>query len=152
VGIRAQAVKVRDLEGGQKYFSGLREPNGKLTDDRGVYRLYGLEPGVYVVGASNDQSGLYGGYAEREAMTWHPSSPRAAAAEITVRNGEEVTGADIRQREERGRTISGTVVGDAASGSMSGGITVMLTSGAGRRLVGTAWVYGTKSFAIFGAP
>src|SRR5262245_27629024 len=86
VGVRAQAFKVRELEGGQKYLGELRETNGRLTDDRGVYRLYGLEPGVYVVGVSNDQSGMYGGgYPGREAMTWHPSSPRATAVEVTVR-------------------------------------------------------------------
>jgi hypothetical protein len=153
VGVRTQAVKVRDLEGGQKYFSGLREPNGKLTDDRGVYRLYGLEPGIYVVGASSDSQGLYGGfYAGREAVTWHPSSPRATATEITVRNGEEVTGADIRQREERGRTISGTVAGAVASGSMDEIIDIMLTSGADRQLVGMARAYRTKNFAMFGVP
>src|SRR5262245_21159351 len=152
VGVRVQALKVRELEGGQKYMGALWRSYGRLTDDRGVYRLYGLEPGVYVVGASIDQSGLYGGYAIREAMTWHPSSPRATAGEIAVRSGEEATGADIRYREERGHTISGTVVADAASGSMSGGITIMLTSGADRQLVGTTWANETKGFAMFGVP
>ncbi len=151
VGVRAQAFKVRGLEGGQKYLVSLRDENGRLTDDRGVYRLYGLEPGIYVVGVSNDQSGWYGGaYAGREAMTWYPSSPRATAAEITVRSGEEITGADIRHREERGHAISGTVINDAASGSMREGITIMLMSGADRQLVGMTGAYGTKSFAMFG--
>jgi hypothetical protein len=153
VGVRVQAFKVRELEVGQKYSGGLMQMNGRLTDDRGVYRLYGLEPGVYVVGVSNDQAGLYGGaYAGREAMTWHPSSPRATAAEIAVRSGEEVAGADIRHREERGHTISGTVVGETASGSMVDGVTIMLTSGPDRRLVGMTGAYGTKNFAMFGAP
>jgi hypothetical protein len=151
VGVRAQAFKVRGLEGGQKYSVSLRGENGRLTDDRGVYRLYGLEPGVYVVGVSSGSEGLYGGaYGGREAMTWYPSSPRATAAEITVRGGEEITGADIRHREERGHMISGTIVNDAASGPMRDGITIMLMSGADRQLVGTTWAYGTKSFAVFG--
>jgi hypothetical protein len=153
VGVRAQAFKVRELEGGQKYSGDLRGMNGRLTDDRGFYRLYGLEPGVYVVGVSNDQSGLYdGAYSGREAMTWHPSSPRATAAEIALRGGEEVAGIDIRHREDRGHTISGTFISDAASGSMSEGATVMLTSGADRQLVGMTGAYGTRSFALFGAP
>jgi hypothetical protein len=151
VGVRAQAFKVRGLEGGQKYLVSFREENGRLTDDRGVYRLYGLEPGVYVVGVSSVSESLYGGaYAGREAVTWYPSSPRATAAEITVRGGEEITGADIRHREERGHTVSGTVINDAASGSMREDINIMLMSGADRQLVGTAWAYGTKSFAMFG--
>jgi hypothetical protein len=154
VGVRAQAFKVRELEGGQKYSGDLRGMNGRLTDDRGFYRLYGLEPGVYVVGVSNDQSGLYDddAYSGREAMTWHPSSPRATAAEIAVRGGEEVAGIDIRHSEDRGHTISGTFIRDAASGSMSEGATVMLTSGADRQLVGMTGAYGTRSFALFGAP
>src|SRR5262245_16323144 len=88
-GVRVEALKVRELEDGQKYSGSFwgTQNNGRLTDDRGVYRLYGLEPGVYVVGASSDRVGLYRGlYAGREAITWHPSSPRATAAEITVRS------------------------------------------------------------------
>ncbi|HKQ91386.1 MAG TPA: carboxypeptidase-like regulatory domain-containing protein [Blastocatellia bacterium] len=147
VGVRAQVFKVRELEDGRKYLGELREPNGRLTDDRGVYRLYGLEPGVYVVGASNDHSGMFG----REAMTWHPSSPRATAAEITVRGGEEVAGIDIRNREERGYMISGTVLGAAAPDPRDDRVTVILTSGVDRQLVGMTWPPGTKGFAMFGA-
>jgi hypothetical protein len=147
VGVRAHAFKVRELEGGQKYLGDLRGTNGRLTDDRGVYRIYGLEPGVYVVGVSTDQSWLYSG-----AMTWHPSSPRATAAEVAVRGGEEVTGIDIRHREERGHTISGTIVGDAAPDPRGDEIAVMLTSGADRQLVAMTWVYGRKGFAMIGAP
>ncbi|HKC87185.1 MAG TPA: carboxypeptidase-like regulatory domain-containing protein, partial [Blastocatellia bacterium] len=151
VGVRVQAFKVRGLEGGQKYLVSFREENGRLTDDRGVYRLYGLEPGVYVVGVSSGSEGLYGGaYGGREAMTWYPSSPRATAAEITVRSGEEITGADIRHREENGHMISGTVINDAASGPTREGINIMLMSGADRQLVGMTWAYGSKSFAMFG--
>src|SRR5499426_2681110 len=60
VGVRVQASKARELEGGQKYVGDMMQMGGRLTDDRGVYRLYGLEPGVYVVGVSNDSSGLSG--------------------------------------------------------------------------------------------
>ncbi|HEX5082999.1 MAG TPA: carboxypeptidase-like regulatory domain-containing protein [Blastocatellia bacterium] len=150
VGVRVFAVKVRELEGGQKYSGGLHMTNGKLTDDRGVYRLYGLEPGGYVIGASNDQGGFYGGYAGREAMTWHPSSPRATATEITVRSGEEISGADIRHREERGHMISGTVIGETASDAMSEGASILLTNEAGRQLIDRTWMRGAKSFVIFG--
>ncbi|HEU0186206.1 MAG TPA: hypothetical protein VFS27_12875, partial [Blastocatellia bacterium] len=124
-----------------------------LTDDRGVYRMYGLEPGVYVAGASSDQFGFdIGFYAGRDAMTWHPSSPRATAAEIAVRSGEEAPGIDIRHREERGYTISGTIAGEVASDPKSGDIRFMLTSGADRQLVGLGTVYRTKSFAMSGVP
>jgi hypothetical protein len=151
VGVRVQTIKVRGLEWGQKYLVTFREENERLTDDRGVYRLYGLEPGVYVVCVSTGYEGLYGGAsAGHEAVTWYPSSPRATAAEITVRSGEEITGADIRHREERGHMISGTVINDAAPGPTRAGLNIMLMSGADRQLVGMTWTYGTKSFAMVG--
>jgi hypothetical protein len=112
--------------------------------------LYGLEPAVYVVGASNDQFGLYSGSAGRDAITWHPSSPRAAAAEITVRSGEEASGVDIRHREERGHTISGKVVRDTQSGPIDESVNIMLTSGPDRQLVGTTSAYNVNTFAMFG--
>jgi len=151
VGVGVKAVKVRDLEGRQKYPGNGVNWSTRLTDDRGVYRLYGLAPGVYVVGASSDQSGLYGGFYSgpgREAMTWHPSSPRATATEIVVRSGEEVAGADIRHREERGHTISGIIIGDDASER----IKIMLVSGVGRQLIGMTSAYATKGFEMFGVP
>ncbi len=149
VGVGVKAVKVRDLEGGRKYPGDGADWNTRLTDDRGVYRLYGLAPGVYVVGASSDQSGLYSGfYHGREVMTWHPSSPRATAKEIVVRSGEVVAGADIRHREERGHTISGIIIGDTASERTN----IMLVSGAGRQLIGMTSPYATKGFEMFGVP
>jgi hypothetical protein len=152
VGVRVQALKVRELDGGQKYSGSIRGMNGKLTDDRGIYRLYGLEPGGYVVGVSNDPLGIYSGYAGREAMTWHPSSARATAAEINVRSGEEVTGVDIRHREERGHTISGTVSGETPLNSGRDYVTIMLTSGGDNQLVGTSSMNSAKGFAMYGVP
>src|SRR5215475_4258089 len=153
VGVRVQASKERELEGGQKYVGDMRQMGGRLTDDRGVYRIYGLEPGVYVVGVSNDQARLYGGYfAGREATTWHPSSPRATAAEIMVRSGEEITGVDIRHREERGHTISGTVSGVVGSGEGAESTMIILMSGADRQLAGMTGTVFAKGFAMFGVP
>jgi hypothetical protein len=69
-----------------------------------------------------------------------------------VRGGEEIAGIDIRHREERGHTISGTLAGDAAPDTTGEGIAVMLTSGADRQLAGMAWVFGAKGFVMFGMP
>jgi hypothetical protein len=85
-------------------------------------------------------------------MTWHPSSPRSTAVEITVRSGEEATGIDIRHREEQCHTISGKIIGEADSGSIGEGINIMLTSAAGRQLVGMGATYGTKGFMVSGVP
>src|SRR5262245_24517587 len=47
IAIPVRAIRVRDQEGKKLQFPGsLRD---RLTDDRGVYRLYGLPPGTYVV-------------------------------------------------------------------------------------------------------
>lgn len=81
------------------------------TDDRGVYRIYGLLPGTYVVSAGGPNPF---GPSERDAFdtdvpTYAPSATRDTATEINVRSGEEVAGVDIRYRGEQGRTISGEV-------------------------------------------
>ena len=84
----------------------------KTTDDRGIYRLYGLLPGTYVVstGGRGTFNAFFDPY-DTDAPTYAPSSTRDTAAEITVRAGEEMSGVDIRYRGEPGRTISGIVSG-----------------------------------------
>ena len=82
------------------------------TDDRGVYRFYGLQPGSYLVCA-----GCRGGQArgvtafDSDAPTYYPSSARENATEVKVGAGEEATGIDIRYRGERGHAIRGVVAG-----------------------------------------
>ena len=88
------------------------------TDDRGIYRLYGLMPGTYVVSAGGV------GFSQRyqlnpfasDAPTYAPSSTRDGAAEVSVRSGEE-SNVDIRYRGEPGHTISGSVKLTTAAGA-----------------------------------
>lgn len=81
------------------------------TDDRGVYRIYGLPTGNYLVVAdgTHDRSQTGVNAFSSDVPTYAPSATRDTAAEISVRAGEEVGNIDIRYRGERGRTISGTV-------------------------------------------
>lgn len=84
-----------------------------VTDDQGVYRVYGLPTGKYVVaadGAPNYSATGVNAFA-LDTRTYAPSSSREAADEISVRVGEETSSVDIRYRGERGNTISGTVKG-----------------------------------------
>jgi hypothetical protein len=83
-----------------------------LTDDRGVYRIFGLRPGSYLVraGGRGQQSRAASAY-DSDAPTYHPSATREAATEIKVRAGDEATGVDIRYRGERGYAIRGVVTG-----------------------------------------
>ncbi len=107
VGVRAQMV--RDTQG---RLLGRGMTFDKATDDRGVYRIYGLWPGTYVVVAggpdimvrSPDQYTF-----ELDVPTYAPSSTRETAREISVRGAEEVSDVDIRYRSEQGRVISGNV-------------------------------------------
>jgi hypothetical protein len=84
---------------------GFREQS---TDDRGIYRIYGLLPGAYLVSAGGGGNfyALFNPY-EHDVPTYAPSSTRDNASEISVTSGEE-TNVDIRYRGEPGYTISGT--------------------------------------------
>src|SRR5262245_37948906 len=113
IGVQVFAMMVRDPESNPVRDIVFRSFRLHSTDDRGVYRIYGLAPGTYVVFTKGAIPGspisAYDGY----APTYHPSSPRETAAEITVTSGGEATGIDIRYRGERGYTVSGMVTGPA---------------------------------------
>jgi hypothetical protein len=153
VGVRVSANRVRDSEGWPDK-SGLRMHNRYstwITDDRGVYRIYGLEAGAYVVGV-NAADPTFGGLEQAgiELPTYHPSSPRGAAVEINLRGPEEVSGVDIRARGGRGRSISGTVSGETQGGGLFDGVTVMLYGAADKHLAGTADLMDSQNFSLRG--
>jgi len=123
IGVRARMI--RDAKG--QRVPGIRAYDN-TTDDRGIYRLYGLRAGTYIVVAgARPQYGNAGGDAfDTYLPTYAPSSARDTAAEISVRNGEETANIDIRYRGELGRTISGTTRGSVAGESVAAEI--ILTS------------------------
>ncbi|HJT65492.1 MAG TPA: carboxypeptidase-like regulatory domain-containing protein [Pyrinomonadaceae bacterium] len=125
VGVRVQMS--RDANG-RRTANGFRRET--LTDDRGIYRAYGLLPGTYVVAAGGP--GWYGpqeqnGF-ETDVPTYAPSATRDTAMEINVRGGEETVGIDIRYRGEQGRTISGVVNAPPNTGAFN---VVLSASGEG---------------------
>jgi len=82
------------------------------TDDRGIYRFYGLRPGAYLIRAEEwgfDDFNV-SPYLNM-APSYYPSNSRATAKEIVVSGGDEVSGIDISLRRERGHVVMGTVVG-----------------------------------------
>ena len=107
-----RASLVRDAMG--KPPSGPRFQFERITDDRGVYRIYGLAAGTYVVSAGGRLSRWDVGAYDADSPTYAPSATRASAAEIEVRAGEETTEVDIRHRGEPGYSISGTVSGSTS--------------------------------------
>lgn len=131
----------------------------KLTDDRGVYRLYGLEPGAYVivVGGGAQTFGNLNAF-EGDAPTYYPSATRDTAAELTVHAGEELTGIDVRYRGERGHTVSGFVSGNSSGNSSdysarSSGVSVSLFQAASETTESSVYLEGRdgkNAFAMSG--
>ncbi|HWX40893.1 MAG TPA: carboxypeptidase-like regulatory domain-containing protein [Blastocatellia bacterium] len=123
VGVPANAIRVRDTEGKQASGTAVGQQNHS-TDDRGIFRIYGLEAGVYLVRAGGQRSFPVTPL-DRDVPTYYPSSTRDTAVEVSVRSGEETSGIDIRYRGEPGRAISGTVsgiVGNSRSPSSSASV------------------------------
>ena len=106
IGVTVTAIRVKDGEG--KPTGQLQGGRSYLTDDRGVYRIYGLRPGGYIVGTvrsslNTSRPGLY----DENLPVFHPSSTRDGASEVQVATGSVSSGIDIRYRYVEGRTISG---------------------------------------------
>jgi Carboxypeptidase regulatory-like domain len=121
------------------------------TDDRGVYRLFGLPPGAYVVsthgGGSSSQSS-----SGRQPRVYHPSSTGDTATEVTVVSGGEVGGVDLLLRSDPGRAISGTVVGGGESSPYAMANVFLTNVATGASMFGSARRTGSGShgFAIYG--
>ena len=130
VAAAVRAFRLRDANG--QAAPGALQPRERPTDDRGVYRFYGLPPGTYVVsvgGAARFYGGVGAGAYDNDVPTYAPSATRDTAMEILVGSGEEVT-ADIQYRGDQGQAISGTLAGLTQSSSQGMGMatgTVMLT-------------------------
>jgi hypothetical protein len=116
VAAAVRAYRVRDANGQPD--PGVLQPRERTTDDRGVYRFYGLPPGTYVVSVGG-AGRYYGGIGaspydaspyDSDAPTYAPSATRDTAMEIVVGSGEEIT-ADIQYRGDPGQAISGTLAG-----------------------------------------
>lgn len=149
VGVRVRAVRVRDAKGTIKSPSFIFQE--RTTDDRGIYRMYGLLPGTYLIsaGGSGGSSGftsVFNPY-ENDVPTYSPSATRDNAAEISVRSGEETT-ADIRYRGERGYTISGAV----KLTNPNGASVTLRAVGNSEPLAGAFQMSGSRGFAFHGLP
>lgn len=89
------------------------------SDDRGVYRCYGLEPGKYIVGAGNDPKDsnypILG--TQSYVRAWYPGvaqEDQATPLELTVE--KETTGIDLKlERKKKGFKVMGRIF-DADTG------------------------------------
>ncbi len=136
----------------------LRDADGRLTspysydwfetDDRGVYRVYGLEAGSYFVRATSG-----GEYEDKhitnEAPTFYPSATRDNARMVSVQTGQETAGIDIRLRGERGYAVSGSFSGSVKNGSDSDEAYVKLIDSSGSEI--DSQYFSDKAFSFYGA-
>jgi hypothetical protein len=125
IGVQVNAAMARGAEGSQDRGGSGRM---KFTDDRGIYRIYGLSPGTYVVFTRNRFHPFPSPY-DKDGPTYYPSSTRETAAEVTVTGGGESSGVDIRYRGERGHAVSGSISfsGEPASPSIDFRVTLTNT-------------------------
>jgi hypothetical protein len=149
-GLNVRPIRVRDLDG--KLARALAMSRERQTDDRGIYRLYGLEPGIYIIAAGGSgQPRLGANPYEYDTPTYYPSGARDSAAEVRVAPGMETGGIDVRYRGERGYSIGGTVTGLPAGSTLwvalnYSGSNLPLTA------VTTTVSNENRSFAISGVP
>jgi protocatechuate 3,4-dioxygenase beta subunit len=96
------------------------------TDDRGIYRIFGLEAGRYLVVADFGSGGRTGnGY----LRTFHPDAVEEAQAKVVeVKSGEEAANIDIKVAPmAKGYVVTGRVV-EAETGEPIPGMTVRYDS------------------------
>jgi hypothetical protein len=98
------------------------------SDDRGVYRIFGLLPGQYIVSAGGSQFSLIStnGF-DLDVPTYYPSANRDTAVPVSVSSGDTTTGIDIKYRGLEGRSISGVVLGTIPANASGGALSVLLS-------------------------
>lgn len=143
-----RAIMIRDANG--------KPPNpgrfavDRPTDDRGVYRIYGLPAGTYVVSAGGRAAYGYGNNAyDTDAPTYAPSSSRDTAVEVVVRAGEE-TAADIRHRGEPGHAVSGFISGPVVPNSSANVSLTQIVNGVPFSSAIGFQTFSLKGFAFYG--
>jgi len=80
---------------------------GAVTDDRGVYRIFGLEPGSYILLARPQ----FRRKPPLAAAYFPGTAQESNAKEIEVAPGAEVTGIDLTLGDQPAYTISGKIAG-----------------------------------------
>jgi hypothetical protein len=164
VGVRVRAFKVKDTEGHLVRSISIDETSLTRewkTDDRGIYRIYGLEAGKYVVSAGGKGfNPMTVGEFDSDAPTYHPTGTRDMAAEVNVQTGQESPGVDIRYRENKGHIISGNISSAEGTNSQLNVVILLLTNAITGGLeswslggiFGNASIEGKRPFALTSIP
>jgi len=116
-GTQVNAMRYQFMAGSRRLVPGGGEGGNDRTDDQGNFRLYGLPPGDYYISANNRNGmmmmpGQNNTEADGFAPTYFPGTPNMSeATRITVKAGQEMTGANFalivaRMARVRGRAIN----------------------------------------------
>ena len=125
---RAVSLQGVDEQGRKTIARGAQNPmslmmgiGGSQTDDRGVYRIFGLRAGRYLVSAGGE-SDVFTGAAGHYPRAWHPDAADENQAKVVeVTSGGEVTGVDIRLgAAKKTYEASGRVVDDETGKPIAG--------------------------------
>ena len=145
--VTARRVRDNDLD---SLIEG-RFGNKTMSDDRGVYRIFGMQGGSYVVSTSLTNS--FNTEKIPETRTYFPSSTRDTAQEIVVKVGTETTGIDVVHRSEPGHAISGTLAGTEGI-KLDIGTNIQLTSPSSGGTISSTFIRANSSpsFAFYGIP
>jgi hypothetical protein len=152
VGLPVVAIHIRDSEGKSSRSTGVGARD-RRTDDHGVYRIYSLEPGSYLVMAGGVQRSFPATPFDRDVPTYFPSSTRDTATEVSVSSGEETSGIDIRYRGEPGHAISGSVSGMIGTASSFYGASILLYRAGAEypeATTGVSLATANRGFAFYG--
>ena len=146
IGVRVRASMTRNVKGERPTRTASFAYIERTTDDRGIYRLFGLPPGSYLVsagGSMSTQAFVLNPF-DSDVPTYAPSSTRDNATEVVVRPGEE-SSADIRYRGDPGHTVSGSI---KLSGSTNASVSLTMVGS----VIPTANAFqmGERGFAFHG--
>ena len=104
------SVRVTSTEGSHAFIAG----GTRSTDDRGMFRLFGVTPGRYIVCAvaeSNPRARVgTTATAERFVTTCHPSTLNESDAGVVTVSNADLDGIEIRMQRSRSFSISGIAV------------------------------------------
>jgi hypothetical protein len=153
IGEYVYACRVRDAEGSPLIEGRRRYSVGSITDDRGIYRIYGLNPGSYILRVNADLGAFAGGAELRNgAPTYHPSSTRGGATEITVHSGEEITGINIQYRSQPGYAVTGMLSGEIETDNPGNGPRVALFNINSGQIESESYTSNSNRFVFYGVP
>lgn len=126
-GTTVSAMRYQFMAGSRRLVPGGGDGATDRTDDQGNFRLFGLAPGDYYISASNRMNamvmpGMNNTESEGYAPTYYPGTPSIAeASRVSIKAGQEMTGANFALIVARMARVSGRVInsrGEPVTGAM----------------------------------